>query len=151
MTRRPLTLLILASAAIAFVPTPLRAYCGPAVAGNDGWPIVAPAARVFDQDACCKASYSAREPAGNAMSYCFQWWHGEVKTAHGPIGWVGAQGNGGQLLYLVPELDLVVVVTAGQYYQPDTSWRAPLTVFRRVVTELAKHPRSASQTALPPQ
>jgi CubicO group peptidase (beta-lactamase class C family) len=97
------------------------------------------------------ASFRARVPAGNAMSYGFQWWRGEVKTAHGPIGWVAAQGNGGQRLYLAPELDLVVVVTAGQYNQPDTSWRAPLTVFRRVVTELAKHPRTASQTALPPQ
>lgn len=95
------------------------------------------------------ASFRAHVPAGNAMQYGYQWWRGEVKTSGRSIGWVGAQGNGGQRLYLVPELNLAVVVTAGQYNRPDTSWRAPLTVFRRIVTELAKQPADASLTALP--
>lgn len=38
------------------------------------------------------------------------------------VRWVGALGRGGQSIRIVPELDLVVVVTAG-YYQ-DYSPRA---------------------------
>lgn len=86
-----------------------------------------------------EASFRPRLATGpGGQQYGYQWWLGELKTLQGGHRWIAAQGNGGQRLYLVPTLDLVVVVTAGQYNQPETSWRAPLTVFRRVVLELVR-------------
>ncbi|MBB2911288.1 CubicO group peptidase (beta-lactamase class C family) [Streptosporangium becharense] len=43
--------------------------------------------------------------------YGYQWYVGDT--------WVGAFGNGGQRIYVAPELDLVVAVTAGQYNLPE--------------------------------
>jgi CubicO group peptidase (beta-lactamase class C family) len=44
----------------------------------------------------------------------------------------GAAGNGGQRLYVVPERDLVVVTTAGNYDTPDQGV-PPTRIFREVV------------------
>jgi len=75
-----------------------------------------------------------RLPAGTALRYGYQWWRGEIKTRSGTAhAYAAAFGNGGQRVFVVPSLDLVVVVTAGQYNK-DTSWQAPLRVLFNVVT-----------------
>ena len=56
------------------------------------------------------------------MSYGYLWWLGHSRLNGRENHWVGALGRGGQSIRIVPELDLVVVVTAG-YYQ-DYSQRA---------------------------
>ena len=43
-----------------------------------------------------------------------------------------AIGNGGQRLFLLPRLDLVVTVMAGNYDAPD-HWRPPMIVLRDVL------------------
>ena len=82
-----------------------------------------------------EASTRDRVAAGGSLRYGYQWWRGTLRTPHGARDWTAGFGNGGQRLWLVPSLDLVVVVTAGQYNQ-DGSWRAPLEAFRTIVNAL---------------
>lgn len=45
---------------------------------------------------------------------------------------VAGIGNGGQRLFVLPDLDLTVAITAGNYDDPD-QWRTPVTVLERVI------------------
>lgn len=54
-----------------------------------------------------------------AHGYGYHWWmkdyHHQSKTYHSYFAW----GWGGQLIVIIPELDLVVVTTAGNWYDPE--------------------------------
>lgn len=52
---------------------------------------------------------------GDGLQYGYQWWSGTVDAAGGRHRWHAGFGNGGQRLYVVPTLGLVVVITAGGY------------------------------------
>jgi CubicO group peptidase (beta-lactamase class C family) len=47
-----------------------------------------------------------------ARSYGYLWWQGQSLIGNHKVEWVGALGSGGQRLYVVPTLNLVVAVTA---------------------------------------
>jgi CubicO group peptidase (beta-lactamase class C family) len=54
------------------------------------------------------------------MKYGYQWWLStDSKAPNQPIVWAAGYGNGGQRLWLVPSANLVVVVTAGLYNDPN--------------------------------
>lgn len=55
---------------------------------------------------------------GGEVGYGYQWWNGTVDWHGKPLRWTAAIGNGGQRIAVVPELDLTVVVTAGDYGSP---------------------------------
>ena len=60
-----------------------------------------------------------------SQSYGYHWYVGEFAVAV-PGGvrwerWWGAMGYGGQRLFIVPERDLVVVITAGNFGQGEQS------------------------------
>lgn len=71
-----------------------------------------------------KASLKPRLVTGVAdFRYGYQWWAGTVPWQGGTLSWNAGFGNGGQRLFLVPDLDLVVVTTAGAYDQLVTARR----------------------------
>ncbi len=80
------------------------------------------------------ASTSAHLKATENYLYGYLWWLGR-STFHGrEVQWIGALGRGGQSIRIVPELDLVVVVTAGYYqdYSPQ-AFQVQGSVFRDVL------------------
>ncbi|MDM4719601.1 serine hydrolase [Micromonospora sp. WMMA1363] len=60
--------------------------------------------------------------------YGYQWYIESIKGRR----LVAGMGNGGQRLYVLPDLDLTVAITAGNYDGPD-QWRTPLTVLEQVI------------------
>lgn len=64
-----------------------------------------------------RAALSRHLPTGGgpAPGYGYQFWTGDIAHGGRRLAWAAAIGNGGQRLFLVPGLDLAVVVTAGAY------------------------------------
>jgi CubicO group peptidase (beta-lactamase class C family) len=62
--------------------------------------------------------------------YGYQFWLSASSVSGRRIDWVVAAGQGGQRIFIVPTLDLVAVVTAGNYYGNDRlAILVPQTVF----------------------
>ena len=55
---------------------------------------------------------------GGLFYYGQQWWMGRTLSGDKDVKWIAAQGLGGQRIFIVPELDLVVVTTSGLYGSP---------------------------------
>jgi CubicO group peptidase (beta-lactamase class C family) len=66
------------------------------------------------------------------MFYGYHWWLGRSLIKSSEIVWVAAMGVGGQRLFIVPALDIAVVITAGHYSDPIEVW-LPLLIFNRYV------------------
>lgn len=66
--------------------------------------------------------------------YGYLWWLGRARTNARVDNWIGALGRGGQSVRIVPERDLVVVVTAGYYqdYSPQ-AFKLQFGVFRDIL------------------
>jgi CubicO group peptidase (beta-lactamase class C family) len=62
-----------------------------------------------------KPHFQAINMLGGAYFYGYQWWLGRTLAGDRQIQWVAGVGLGGQRLYIVPDLDLVVMVTQGLY------------------------------------
>lgn len=57
---------------------------------------------------------TAVEDVGCTIKYGYIWWLGPGCASP----WYSAIGNGGQLIWVVPSLDTVIVTTAGLYGSP---------------------------------
>jgi CubicO group peptidase (beta-lactamase class C family) len=68
-----------------------------------------------------ESSTAAKLKGTDDQSYGYLWWLGRARGKGREVHWIGALGRGGQSIRIVPELDLVVVVTAGYYqdYSPQ--------------------------------
>jgi CubicO group peptidase (beta-lactamase class C family) len=80
------------------------------------------------------ASMTPRLDATGLYFYGYLWWLGRSLHNGREVHWAGALGRGGQSIRIVPELDLVVVVTAGYYqdYSPR-AFQVQSGVFRDVL------------------
>ena len=54
----------------------------------------------------------------NGRPYGYLWWLGSLEVGGEPVDFVYADGNGGQLIIVIPRYELVVVFTGGNYNSP---------------------------------
>jgi CubicO group peptidase (beta-lactamase class C family) len=85
------------------------------------------------------AAFEKRATCDPARDFGYHWYTGTaaVGAAVTHARWVGAIGNGGQRLYVLPELDLSVVFTAGNYDTPD-QWKPPTIALREIILPALK-------------
>ena len=81
-----------------------------------------------------ESSTALKIKATDDQAYGYLWWLGRSLFNGREVHWAGALGRGGQSIRIVPELDLVVVVTAGYYqdYSPR-AFQVQYKVFRDVL------------------
>lgn len=65
---------------------------------------------------------------GEKLGYGYQWWTGSSPYRGGTVAWSAAIGNGGQRICVVPQLDLVIVATAGDYGEREIQRRVGVLV-----------------------
>jgi CubicO group peptidase (beta-lactamase class C family) len=79
-----------------------------------------------------------RMDATSLFFYGYLWWLGRSLLNGREVHWAGALGRGGQSIRIVPELDLVVVVTAGYYqdYSPQ-AFQVQSSIFMDVLRTIS--------------
>lgn len=88
---------------------------------------VVPSARLNES---LRGQIDMENPPG--WQYDYQWWTGKIEAVGKKRDWGEGFGNGGQRLFLMLELDLVIVITAGEYNQSAIGSEA-YQLFKRVV------------------
>ena len=74
--------------------------------------------------------YHRLEPLDrNGNDYGYLWWHERYEVNGRTINSVEARGNGGQYIFIVPELEAVAVITSGNYQGGLTMTRQPQRIF----------------------
>lgn len=84
-------------------------------------------------------STRAQVPLDSISAYGYQWWVDLEPLSGEQTLFPVARGNGGQRIYLVPDLGLVVVITAGNYNGPGS--RFSEQAFWRYVLPAANMPK----------
>jgi len=68
-------------------------------------------------------SFDEHAEAGNGLHYGYQWWLGTMRKDGSR--WISGFGNGSQRLVVIPSLEMVVVIMAGNYNQAE-QWKLPV-------------------------
>ena len=71
--------------------------------------------------------------------YGYQFWLGRSLVNGHEVKWTAAVGLGGQRVYIIPELDMVVALNSGMYAS-DRQGRVALQVLDRYVMHAVEHP-----------
>ncbi|MGQ3209624.1 MAG: serine hydrolase domain-containing protein [Shinella sp.] len=69
---------------------------------------------------------------GEGLSYGYFWFLDEAPVLGTPKPWVAGFGNGGQRLWLMPELGIACVIYSGSYNASD-AWVSPTRIWREIV------------------
>jgi CubicO group peptidase (beta-lactamase class C family) len=92
--------------------------------------------RAVVKPAWLDASFQPYVPCDEQRRYGYFWYSGDFQYGHPPnrpiAHWVGCFGYGGQRLFVMPSLDVVVAITCGNYSDPR-QWMPPIRVVREVV------------------
>lgn len=75
-------------------------------------------------------SFAPQADAADRLRYGYLWW---LAGWGDPPAWVAGFGNGGQRLTVQPGIDLVLVVMAGNYNDPD-AWQVPVRIIEEIVS-----------------
>ncbi len=76
------------------------------------------------------ASFKAHITADEFRRYGYFWYLGNLLSRKGQ--WIGGFGYGGQRLFVLPDFDIVVAITAGNYTDRD-QWIPPVRVIGEFV------------------
>jgi CubicO group peptidase (beta-lactamase class C family) len=79
-----------------------------------------------------EATAPQAQPTDPLLRYGYQWWLAASNFGDAQTPWIAGFGRGGQRLFILPDLDLVVVVTAGNYRDPE-QWRLPNAILNQFV------------------
>lgn len=81
------------------------------------------------------------KPRFNAenRSYGYQTWLEQAEIDGRTIAWIGAYGYGGQRIIVVPSLDMVVVITAGNF-ETDPQEKVPYELLTRFILPAVTNP-----------
>jgi CubicO group peptidase (beta-lactamase class C family) len=81
------------------------------------------------------ASLQPRLETGfDGTRYGYQWWTGTVRWQGQDLPWAAAFGNGAQRIFVVPDLDMCVVTTAGAYGSLEVAKRVDALLQEIVAT-----------------
>jgi CubicO group peptidase (beta-lactamase class C family) len=75
-------------------------------------------------------SFAQHVAAEDGLHYGYQWWLGRGRAYGRP--WMAGFGNGGRRLVVIRDLDLVMVVLAGNYTQAD-AWKISVAVMADIL------------------
>ena len=78
--------------------------------------------------------YGRIEPLDrNGNEYGYLWWHEMYEISGSSVASIEARGNGGQYIFVVPELELVAVITSGNYRGGLSMTRQPQRIFKQYI------------------
>jgi len=80
------------------------------------------------------ASFAPSTQTPDGLDYGYLWFLGAAPVAEPKkqLKWMGGFGNGGQRLWLMPDVGLSAVIMSGNYNAPD-AWVTPTRVWREIV------------------
>ena len=81
------------------------------------------------------AKHGRLEKAKDKNEYGYLWWHHTYKVGDRTIDSIEARGAGGQYIFVVPSLDLVAVITSGNYR--NGRFRQPEEIMQRFILPAA--------------
>jgi len=84
-------------------------------------------------------SFETRVNVDVDIDYGYQWWLSPEHAEGPPM--IAGMGNGGQRLFIVPEADLVVAVTAGNYNRRPAARKSTVLVRELILPALKPDPR----------